>query len=932
MPLWSPPTPPQDDNDVYIDFSLLFLYEPDIMSEASLPPIVRRDKKRLRQEVNSDGQPLSKIRHRDDVPPAVPRSLFDRPSPALLKLRHEVRLAKYRSGGIGSGRSASLPSSALAAGAALKAPGGAVGSKPPATPEPDPGPEWLIHEDMALLQAVHSLEIHPNLIVLAPGHTPNWDLVAELVNQVSRVYRSARSCQNRYENVLIAREEGKLMYDPSPKKHKTKNKLQIFTKIPQLKSGRSMRTAQLYAQDNNLTLTSLLVARYEAMHAIIDRRTPTTQSFKPLLVNSATNQNLWTHAEVLNSSQILYDQPLSPVEVAQKLAERIAKEKQANAASRGTTEQQQAAQLLIQQRRAAAAAQVAETAQQQAAAVAQQQQALAAQQQQALAAAQQQQQALAAAQQQQVLVAAQQQTATTASQSQQQVAAVQQIIQAQQAAQAGQQLTVQTQHGTLVQQQTVRQVATPVRTLQQQRTVNVSELVRSVQSVVAASSQQVATGQQIRTSAVTTAVVMSSSTQPIVTTRMITGSPAGTTTKPLTPSQLQLYKQQQLRQQQLRLLQQGRSPAGTTTKPLTPSQLQLYKQQQLRQQQLRLLQQKAVAAAQVQQVVSSGGSVIQQTSSPVTIRAQAKPRTVTDAEMAILKRQMLQQAAAQQQSATQKAAVGSLLAQTSGAIQPGTQVTTLVKTLPPQTAGIIPQVKTLSAAQIKPTAAQFRQIQFQQQLIAQRKASSAAPTGGTTTAKVVKAAGVGGTTQLIVAGGGKSLTGTMTMQQIQQVIKQQIPHAGTINVSTSSGQVISHAVITKSPQVQQRTVIPVATSVSVAGAKQTIQVVTATPSSGGVARPTAQTIKVATGATSSSVSQQQQALLSQVTAAIQQGTMRPSPVRIQSASGQPIVAVAVSQSQQQATQQHHVIHHQSNPDQATQQHHVIHHQSNPDQT
>jgi hypothetical protein len=47
--------------------------------------------------------------------------------------------------------------------------------------------------------------------------------------------------------------------------------------------------------------------------------------------------------------------------------------------------------------------------------------------------------------------------------------------------------------------------------------------VRSVQSVVAASSQQVATGQQIRTSAVTTAVVMSSSTQPIVTTRMITG-------------------------------------------------------------------------------------------------------------------------------------------------------------------------------------------------------------------------------------------------------------------------------------------------------------------------------------------------------------------------------------------------------------------------
>ncbi|KAL1451692.1 hypothetical protein WDU94_006047, partial [Cyamophila willieti] len=385
-----------------------------------------------------------------------------------------------------------------------------------------------------------------------------------------------------------------------------------------------------------------------------------------------------------------------------------------------------------------------------------------------------------------------------------QVAAVQQIIQQQQQAQAAaaaqqaaaqqqQVQTVQTQQGTVVTQQTVR--ATPVRTLQQQRTVNVSDLVRSVQSVVAASSQhQVVAAQQIhRTSTVTTAVVMTSSTQPIVTTRMITGSPVAGTTKQLTPSQIAMYtKHQQLRQA-------------------------------AQAQQLRTLQQKAG----VQQVVSSGGgTVIQQTTSPVTIRAQTKPRAVTDSEVqAILKRQMLQQIQ-QQQAAQKQAAAAAAVAGAAGSqvnVTPGT--TTLVKTLPAQAAGnIIPQVKTLNAGQIKTASPTTAQLLAQQRKL-QGAAGTAVGQTTATTAKVVKATGVGGTTQLIVAGGGKTLPGTMTMQQIQQVIKQHVPHGSTINVSSSSGQVITHTVITKSPQqVQQRTVIPVVSMSSALAKQQTIQV------------------------------------------------------------------------------------------------------------
>lgn len=49
--MWCPPTPPTTDNDVYIDYSLGFLYENTPMSEAQLPPIyIKKEQKRSRIE------------------------------------------------------------------------------------------------------------------------------------------------------------------------------------------------------------------------------------------------------------------------------------------------------------------------------------------------------------------------------------------------------------------------------------------------------------------------------------------------------------------------------------------------------------------------------------------------------------------------------------------------------------------------------------------------------------------------------------------------------------------------------------------------------------------------------------------------------------------------------------------------------------------
>jgi len=57
-------------------------------------------------------------------------------------------------------------------------------------------------------------------MIVNPAHTPNWDMVADVVNSCSRVYRSPKQCRLRYETVIIPREEGRIMYDITPRTKK----------------------------------------------------------------------------------------------------------------------------------------------------------------------------------------------------------------------------------------------------------------------------------------------------------------------------------------------------------------------------------------------------------------------------------------------------------------------------------------------------------------------------------------------------------------------------------------------------------------------------------------------------------------------------------------------------------------------------------------
>ncbi|KAM4746215.1 E1A-binding protein p400 isoform 2-T2 [Anableps anableps] len=310
MPVWTPPTPPQDDNDIYIDSVMMLMYDTTPMPESKLPPIyIRKEHKRLKMDPSAARK--KKKGHGETVIP--PRSLFEKAS--MVKVRREGKDQKKNFSLKQPPFAKPLPSLAK-----------------PAMEAGQDNPEWLISEDWALLQAVKQLlELPLNLTIVSPAHTPNWDLVSDVVNSCSRIYRSPKQCRNRYENVIIPREEGKLVYEPNPKK-KSKS-------IYKSKNSRPLRTCQIYTQDDNSSQIQLYSSRFELMKIIASKRSP---PIKPLLGMNPFQKNP-KHASVLAESGISYDKPLPPIQVASQRAERIAKEKKALA------EQQKAQQLAQQQ-------------------------------------------------------------------------------------------------------------------------------------------------------------------------------------------------------------------------------------------------------------------------------------------------------------------------------------------------------------------------------------------------------------------------------------------------------------------------------------------------------------------------------------------------------------------------------------------------------
>ncbi|XP_070162370.1 helicase domino isoform X4 [Polyergus mexicanus] len=746
MPMWCPPTPPTTDNDVYIDYAMSFLYEDTPMTEAQLPPIyVKKERNRNRIDANltdDSCRPVKMMRHKEESVYA-PRSLFDRPSPALMKMRRDMKLHKYR--------------------AIVRPPVTVLKNSSHITkssPEPDHAIDWLIYEEWSLLHSIQSYQGLPlNTIILSPGHTPNWDMVADCINNGTRLHRSPKHCRGRYESVIIPREEGKLLYDTPPKKQK-KQKGSVY-KTPQVseqqsKSNRPMRTSQLHNQDRNNSFTLMGTQRYETIKSVSNKRTSTVKP--PLLVNPLLRNPI---ATALVECGIQIDNPMVPVDVATRRADRIAKEKMKHTVFTPEQQQQVAARLLQHQQ--------------------QQQQAAQQQQQQQLKLQQQQQ-----TQQQQ----AGQQVVTNS------VGQMHQLSQAIPNVNNAGAMTCAKAAANLTNVATTTVVTTTVKARPGGSGQVIIQDARTA-SANTASLQQAT--QRLATGGLPSAGQASANAAGGQKAGLV-GIAMATTGNKATAAQLQYYRQQQvlLRQQQLNKVLQTQTTGGQKLSIAIPTTATAAVQQQQ--------QRTATAANLMKQGIPTAGTAVAQTG----VSKQTIARSVSETEMALIKRQALHQAKTAAAAAGQMPPTGltpaqifaqaGLQVQQMGTSASGTPVATLVKT------ANVTGVRT-------GTSQQIRQLALHPQILAQRKLAGQ---------KVAAQLGKGGLQTQLIVQSPKSLP--VSMQQIQQVIKQVQPPAVQQFPHVSTGQTASQAnpIVLAKSQLSTR-VIPVASG----SLKQTIQVVTA---------------------------------------------------------------------------------------------------------
>lgn len=330
---------------------MAFMYDTEIMTESQLPPVyVQKESKRIRLE-NITSRKQTKIRKDENV--NIPRSLFDKPSPIILKLRKEVKVQKIRgviAGGpditqlqrivsnFGSNVTLPQPTTLQQQAALSKTPNLILHGT-----QQESQIHWGINEDWALVEVIQQIQELPiNLLVLSPGHIPNWDFVSAHVNTKTSTYRSPKLCRHHYETVILPKEEGRSNEQPSTKKLKKLQKqaaLQAANQQNQPNATdptsaaaakpliRPVKVSNLFTQDNNNSFTQLMNSRFNNILQIANKRQPT---LKPVFVNQHGKNP--KHLMLLQESNINYEQPLLPTLVAQNRADRINRETQNNKA------------------------------------------------------------------------------------------------------------------------------------------------------------------------------------------------------------------------------------------------------------------------------------------------------------------------------------------------------------------------------------------------------------------------------------------------------------------------------------------------------------------------------------------------------------------------------------------------------------------------
>ncbi|CAG9783506.1 unnamed protein product [Diatraea saccharalis] len=163
--------------------------------------------------------------------------------------------------------------------------------RPPHAPPAPPPPDWTPAEDAALRRALRLQRLPPDP---PAALAPNWEWASELVHEAGRVYRAPRACRDRHEALA----------DPERARRKHR---------------RAAAAAARRRPDHDAPRPPL--ARLDAMRDATERRRAAP---KRRLDPPRDNPK---HAALLADHGVDIDAPPTPMEVASRRADRIAKEK-----------------------------------------------------------------------------------------------------------------------------------------------------------------------------------------------------------------------------------------------------------------------------------------------------------------------------------------------------------------------------------------------------------------------------------------------------------------------------------------------------------------------------------------------------------------------------------------------------------------------------
>lgn len=166
-------------------------------------------------------------------------------------------------------------------------------ARPPPAPAREhaaPPPDWAPCEDAALRRALRLQRLPPEP---PAAHAPNWDWLADLVNETARAYRSPRACRDRHDALADPERARRKHRKPPPARRRV---------------------------DDDAPRPPL--QRLDAMRDAAERR----RAAPKRRLDDAAHHNP-KHAALLAEHGVDYDAPPTPMEVAVRRAERIAKEK-----------------------------------------------------------------------------------------------------------------------------------------------------------------------------------------------------------------------------------------------------------------------------------------------------------------------------------------------------------------------------------------------------------------------------------------------------------------------------------------------------------------------------------------------------------------------------------------------------------------------------